>query len=152
MFSMIRPYNVHDKKELVDIFKLNTPKYFDPKEVNDFEEYLEQHSVTYLVIEYENKIVGGAGCNFREKDNTGRITWIFFHPNYTGLGLGKKMVEHCLSILKLNLTLEKVVVTTSQLAYKFFKKFGFSLKETERNYWGPGLDLYLMELPIDKNS
>ncbi|WP_299218517.1 GNAT family N-acetyltransferase [uncultured Aquimarina sp.] len=149
---MIRPYELHDKKELVEIFNLNTPIYFDPKEVNDFEEYLKQHSATYLVIEYENKIVGGAGYDFQEKDNAGRITWIFFHPNYTGLGLGKKMVERCLSILKLNLALEKVVVTTSQLAYKFFDKFGFILKKLEKNYWGPGLDLYLMELQIDKNS
>ncbi|WP_299443722.1 GNAT family N-acetyltransferase [uncultured Aquimarina sp.] len=149
---MIRPYNVSDKKELVEIFKLNTPIYFDPKEVNDFEEYLEHKSATYLIIEYENKIVGGAGYDFQEKDNTGRITWIFFHPNYTGLGLGKKMVEHCLSILKLNLTLEKVLVTTSQLAYKFFERFGFLLKKTEKDYWGPELDLYLMELPVDNNS
>ncbi len=149
---MIRPYKYTDRKELVEIFKLNIPAYFDPKELTDFEEYLEYGSTTYLIIEYENKIVGGAGYDFQEKDNTGRITWIFFHPNCTGLGLGKKMVEHCLSILKLNLTLEKVVVTTSQLAYKIFERFGFILKKTEKDYWGVGLDLYLMELPVNINS
>jgi len=149
---MIRPYKYTDRKELVEIFKLNIPAYFDPKELTDFEEYLEQNSASYLIIEYENKVVGGAGYNFQEKDNIGRITWIFFHPNYKGLGLGKKMVARCLSILKLNVALEKVVVTTSQLAYRFFEKFGFLLKKTEKDYWGAGLDLYVMELPVNNNS
>ncbi len=148
---MIRPYQLKDKKELVALLHLNIPKCFDPKEVKDFEEYLEQHSATYLIVEYENKIAGGAGYYVREKDKTGRITWIFFDPDYTGKGLGKNVVEHCLFILKTQVGLEKIVVTTSQLAYTFFEKFGFKLKETEKNYWGPGLDLYLMELQIKKD-
>ncbi|WP_298544530.1 GNAT family N-acetyltransferase [uncultured Aquimarina sp.] len=145
---MIRPYELHDKKELVAIFKLNTPKYFDPKEVKDFEEYLEQHSNTYFTIEYKNNIVGGVGCYVKEEDKTGRITWIFFHPDYSGLGLGKQAVTYCLNSFKSNATIKKIVITTSQLAYRFFEKFDFTLKETEKNYWGPGLDLYLMERKI----
>tara|TARA_R110000868_G_scaffold4211_6_gene26465 strand:- start:9911 stop:10033 length:123 start_codon:yes stop_codon:yes gene_type:complete len=36
-------------------------------------------------------------------------------------------------------------VTTSQLAYKFFEKFDYSINRIEKNYWGEGLDLYEME-------
>ena len=54
---MIRPYKKSDKSQLVEIFKLNTPKYFDPLEINDFNDYLEQQSETYFTIEYQNKIV-----------------------------------------------------------------------------------------------
>lgn len=145
---MIRPYKISDKKQLFEIFELNTPKYFDPKEINDFESYLQQHSDTYFTIEYENKIVGGIGYYVKESDKSGRITWIFLHPNYTGYGLGKKAVEHCLAILTLNATLEKLVVTTSQLTFEFFEKFGYQLLKTEKDFWGEGLDLYLMERPL----
>jgi len=142
---MIRPYKISDKKQLVEIFTLNTPKYFAPEEINDFEDYLEQQGETYLTVEHQNEIVGGIGYYVKQSDKSGRITWIFFHPNASGHGLGTKAVEHCLNILILNSKVEKLVVTTSQLAYKFFEKFGYNLIETEKDHWGKGLDLYLME-------
>ncbi len=141
---MIRPYKRSDKKYLVEILRLNTPTYFDPKEVHDFEEYLLLHDNTYFTIECDHKIVGGIGYYMEESHKIGRITWIFFHPNYSGIGLGKKAILHCLTILKSNPVLEKLVVMTSQLAHKFFEKFDFQLEKTEKNYWGQGLDLYVM--------
>lgn len=144
---MIRPFKKEDIATLVEIFKLNTPQYFDAHEVNDFLEYLESHSDTYLTIEQEDKIVGGTGYYVKEDDKSGRITWIFFHPDAAGTGLGRKAVEYCLIILKQNPKVEKLIVTTSQLAYRFFEKFGYKLVKTEKDFWGPGLDLYEMEMP-----
>lgn len=143
---MIRSYNPKDKETLIEIFKLNTPQYFDVKEVADFKEYLDINSDTYLTIQHDEKIVGGFGYFIRESDKSGRITWIFFHPNYSGLGLGKQAVEYCLTTLKQNPKVEKLVVTTSQLAFKFFEKFGYKLSKIEKNFWGEGLDLYEMEM------
>lgn len=147
---MIRKYYLTDRPELLEIFKLNTPQYFDPKEAAGFEEYLNENSETYLTIEQDNKIVGGAGYQITHNNSIGRVTWIFFHPGQAGKGLGKEAVEYCLSILKANTNLKKLVVTTSQLAYKFFEKFGFQLISTEKNYWGQGLDLYTMEINLEK--
>lgn len=142
---MIRPYKPNDKENLLRIFSLNTPKYFDKNEINDFEKYLEQKAETYLTIEVENNIVGGTGYYINENDKSGRITWIFFDPSYSGKGLGKQSVELCLKILSKDKRVEKFIVTTSQLAYKFFEKFDYSINRIEKNYWGEGLDLYEME-------
>ncbi|MBS1735607.1 MAG: GNAT family N-acetyltransferase [Bacteroidetes bacterium] len=147
---MIRPFKQTDKEILIETFKLNTPQYFDTKEVNDFVSYLEHHSDTYFTLEHDNKIVGGTGYYVKEGDKSGRITWIFFHPHYSGFGLGRQAVEHCLEILRQDPRVEKFVVTTSQLAYKFFEKFGYQLTKTEKDYWGIGLDLYEMEMPNNK--
>ncbi|WP_109301447.1 GNAT family N-acetyltransferase [Aquimarina sp. AU474] len=149
---MIRPYKTSDKEQLIEVFNLNIPKFFDPKEVLDFKEYLQNHSDTYLTIEYDNKIVGGTGYHIKETDKSGRITWVFFHPNYAGRGLGKKSIDYCLEILKTNQLIEKIVVTTSQLAYAFFEKFGFQLMSIEKNYWGQGLDLYVMEQQLNQDT
>jgi len=142
---MIRPYKPTDKECLLKIFGFNTPKYFEKNEINDFEKYLEQKAETYLTIEVDNKIVGGSGYYINENDKSGRITWIFFDPSYSGKGLGKQSVEHCLKILSKDKRVEKLIVTTSQLAYKFFEKFDYSINRIEKNYWGKGLDLYEME-------
>jgi N-acetylglutamate synthase-like GNAT family acetyltransferase len=142
---IIRFFNIADKDKLVDIFRLNVPKYFAPKEINDFEQYLTQHGETYLTIEHEGEIIGGTGYYVNISDNSGRITWIFFHPGAKGCGAGKKAVEYCMNILKADPRVNKLVVTTSQFAFGFFGKFGYELVKTEKDYWGTGLDLYLME-------
>ena len=145
---MIRPYNLADKEPLLNIFKLNIPKYFDPIEINEFVNYLDIKGGTYFTVEFKNEIVGGIGYEVRESDESGRINWIFFHPDFSRLGLGKKAVEHCLAILKSNPKVDILIVRTSQLAYQFFEKCGYKLIETEKDYWAKGLDLYLMYQPI----
>lgn len=142
---MIRPYQPSDKSGLLKVFYLNTPKYFDKSEVDDFEEYLEHNADSYLTIEMNNSIVGGTGYYINENDNSGRITWIFFDPNFSGQGLGKQSVEYCLNLLGKDERVEIFIVTTSQLAYKFFEKFDYRIIRIEKNYWGDGLDLYEME-------
>lgn len=146
---MIRPFTSADKDTLIEIFKLNTPKYFDVNELSDFLGYLEDHSDTYLTITYGKNIVGGTGYYVKDADKSGRITWIFFHPDFAGMGLGRQAVDHCLAILRQDPSVEKLVVTTSQWAYRFFEKFGYALIRTEKDFWGPGLDLYEMEMSND---
>lgn len=146
---MIRSFRHEDKESLLEIFKLNTPRFFAPEELADFASYLEENRRTYLTVEYNSKIAGGAGYQITDSGTIGRITWIFFHPEYSGLGLGRQAVEYCLSLFRKNASIQKVVVTTSQLAYEFFEKFGFLLIRTEKDYWGKGLDLYLMELELE---
>tara|TARA_R110000737_G_scaffold93450_5_gene126660 strand:+ start:4628 stop:5068 length:441 start_codon:yes stop_codon:yes gene_type:complete len=142
---VIRPYQPSDKSGLLKVFYLNTPKYFYKSEVDDFEEYLEHNADSYLTIEMNNSIVGGTGYYINENDNSGRITWIFFDPNFSGQGLGKQSVEYCLNLLGKDERVEIFIVTTSQLAYKFFEKFDYRIIRIEKNYWGDGLDLYEME-------
>jgi ribosomal protein S18 acetylase RimI-like enzyme len=146
---MIRPYREPDKEILLEIFKMNVPEYFDIAEAEEFSKYLENFSRTYLIIETGNKIIGGVGYEFRENDRSGRINWIFLHPEFSHSGYGKEAVDHCLRILRSNHDVKILIVRTSQHAYKFFEKSGFELVSTEKDYWGQGLDLYLMTQPVN---
>ncbi len=149
MNGFIRPYTDHDKKELLRIFQLNIPHYFDQKEIVHFEDYLTKLPNTYLIIEYHGKIAGCAGYLVNEEDRSGRINWIFFHPDFHGLGLGRQLSLYCIHCLKAQADIDKLVVGTSQLVYRFFEKLGYTLLYTEENYWAPGLHLYLMEQQVD---
>jgi len=62
-----------------------------------------------------------------------------------GQWLGRKSVEHCLNLFDKDKSVKKLIVTTSQFAYKFFEKFGYTINRIEIEYWGEGLDLYEME-------
>jgi ribosomal protein S18 acetylase RimI-like enzyme len=146
--DLIRPYRTSDRSALIEVFRLNTPKYFDPSELSHFEEYLSKYSQTYFTVEQNGTIVGGAGFHFTKNDTVGHISWIFFHPDFSGKGLGSTAIRHCLDRLKSERKLRRLSATTSQLAYKFFEKFGFRLVRTEKDYWGRGLDLYEMEITL----
>lgn len=143
---MIRPYDPKDQEKLLAIFKLNTPKYFHKTEIEDFKTYLSENGNSYLTIEENNKILGGTGYFVNQKDKSGQITWIFFHPDYAGQGYGRQVVEFCLNALRKDKRVEKFTVRTSQLANGFFEKFGYRTTRVEKDYWGKGLDLYEMEM------
>ncbi len=147
----IRKYQTSDQKTLLAIFRHYIPSDFASGEIDDFKQHLKTHGATYFTFELEGKLIGGIGYEMTHADSIGRIKWILFHPDYSGKGYGKLAVEHCLGILRIKPKIKKAVVTTSQLAYRFFQKFGLILEKTEKDFWGKGLDLYLLEKKSEKN-
>ncbi len=67
------------------------------------------------------------------------------HPDYQGKSLGKKLLRYRIEVLKAIPSIKKITVRTSQLAYKFYEKQGFTLNEIKRNYWADGFDMYSMQ-------
>lgn len=143
---MIRPYDKRDRQQLVKILRLNTPAYFDAREKKDFEKYLDSHGDTYFVFEKNGEVVGGGGYRINAAKKEGRISWELVSPSFKGKGIGRKLAEHCLSKLKKDPRIITILVSTSQQAHKFYGKFGFKTKKTEKDFWGKGLDLYEMEM------
>ena len=143
---MIRQYKESGRERLIEIFKLNSPKYFDPEERIDFEDFLVRHGDTFFVIEHDNSIVGCGGYHFQNNGTVGRISWDFFYPDYQGKGYGRQLVQYCLEKLKKEPLMRKLEVWTSQHARDFYARFGFVTREIKKDFWGQGLDLYLMEM------
>lgn len=149
MQTLIRKYVPADKETLVEAFQSNIPIFFALEELNDLLDYLDRFGEpTYWVMECNEKVVGGFGVESRLSDKSGRINWIFFHANEKGKGLGKQAVAFAIGILKADKNVEKLIVRTSQVAFAFFEKMGYSLTSIEKDYWAKGLDLYLMERGI----
>ena len=148
MKNNIRPYCASDKGFLIEIFKKNIPEYFAAEELSDFIVYLDVYAATYLSIIYKDRIVGGLGYEVRHSDSSGRINWIFMHPEFKNKGLGSEAVEYCIQLLINDNQIKILIVRTSQHAFKFFERQGFTLKEVQQNYWSEGLHLYLMQREI----
>jgi ribosomal protein S18 acetylase RimI-like enzyme len=143
----IRKYTPRDRQRVLDIFRLNIPDFFDIREVRDLEDYLERHADTYFVIEEGGQIVGAGGYHFPDA-STGRLSWDFLDPAHRGRGLGRLLVEHCLEEMKKGRRPKTIVVETSQHGHRFYEKFGLTTEKVQKDYWGPGLDLFLMSMPV----
>lgn len=143
---LLRPYAAADYDQVMQLFLLNTPRFFHPREQEDLEHFLTLDMLTdpYFVLEEDGAILASGGYYF--EDNKAGLSWFIVHPDHHGKGLGSILVNHHLDILK-NSGVEKIIVDTSQLVYPFYEKFGFILLSTKDDHWGPGMHLYSMELP-----
>jgi [ribosomal protein S18]-alanine N-acetyltransferase len=145
--ATIREYRSEDLQKVLNIFRLNTPAYFSPGEEKDLIFYLENEIDNYFLLELNDEIIGCGGINFCEDKTLGKLSWDFLHPEFQGQGHGTFLVEHRISKLKES-AVKKIMVRTSQHAYKFYEKAGFTLVDKSKDYWAPGFDLYTMEFNL----
>ena len=144
---MIRRYTKKDKENLIQLLRLNTPEFFHPAEEKEFDHYLEHESQNYFVVEESASIVGAGGFNFGfDEGKTARISWDIIHPYFQGKGIGSELLLFRLDEIRKNKTVNKVIVRTTQLTYRFYQKNGFRLEKIEKDFWAKGFDLYLMTL------
>lgn len=141
----IRAYQPADREAVIGLLRLNTPAYFAPEEEKDLGEYLANERELYYVAEADGEIVGCGGINFWDEGTTGRISWDIVHPAFQGKGVGRLLTEFRMEKLRSYARVRMLSVRTSQLAFRFYEKFGFQLQEVVPDYWAEGLDLYRME-------
>ncbi|MCB6974554.1 MULTISPECIES: GNAT family N-acetyltransferase [Butyricimonas] len=148
----IREYKSIDKSSVMNLIRLNTPEYFAPEEENDFSNYLDNERELYYVLLFNEKIVGCGGINFAENKTIGKISWDILHPEYQGKSLGTRLLEYRIEKLESIKSVQKITVRTSQVAYQFYEKQGFELKEIKKDYWAKGFDMYKMEYLYPKRK
>jgi ribosomal-protein-alanine N-acetyltransferase len=141
----IRPYIPSDYPQIIELFRLNTPEYFSPDEEEGLADYLNSHIQYHYIAEIDGKIMGCGGYAISKDRSTAHIAWDIVHPDSHGKGVGRKLTAFRIEEIRKIESVNIIVVRTSQLAYKFYEKFGFKLKEVTKNYWAEGFDLYHME-------
>lgn len=146
----IRKYQSNDYQTIINLLKLNTPKYFAKEEEKDLIYYLESHSENFFVLEIDNQILGCGGYNFSDDLSIGKLSWDIFHPQHQGKGLGTKLTQFRIAELRKYPNVKTISVRTSQLVYPFYEKFSFKTKEIIKDYWAVGFDLYRMEFVVSE--
>lgn len=144
--GIIRDYKSHDRASVLNLLRLNTPKYFAPQEEADFIHYLENELEYYFVIEIDGRIIACGGFNFSGNPAIGKISWDILHPDFQGKSYGTLLLNYRIERLNQFSEIEKITVRTSQLAYRFYEKNGFIIVDIVQDYWAEGFHLYSMEL------
>src|SRR5699024_10413045 len=117
----IREYKTEDEKDVINLLRLNTPKYFAKEEEKDLREYLNSKIEHYYVLLYQQKLVGSGGINYSKDRKTAFISWDIIHPEYQNMSLGRQLMKHRIAKLNTVLTIKEIIVRTSQFAYKFYE-------------------------------
>jgi len=143
---MIRPYAAADREAVLQIFNQNVPDFFAPSELDDLIDYLDHELEDYFVYEEEGQLLGAGGINYFPEKHQAYISWDFIASEAQGKGIGSQLVQHRIKHIKADQSIQQIVVRTSQFAYKFYEKCGFVLKESKKDYWSKGFDLYYMTM------
>ncbi len=144
---IIREFTKADATEVIGVLQRNIPAYFDASEEADFIVYLNQELERYFVAIANSTIVGAGGINFFRHEKTARLSWDFVHPDFHGMGIGRKLAQHRIELIRQDISVETIVVRTTQLVYPFYQKMGFMLQKIQKDYWAKGFDLYHMAMP-----
>lgn len=156
MHGTIRKYTKNDRAACLEVFKQNVPQYFAVKEIADFEQFLAvfeaemtaeptKLQTEYLVLEYNNEIIGCGGFGISHTDPTAvTFIWGFVHPKFHKEGFGKQLFLHRLAQLKTQFATLPIILDTTQFSYSFFEKYGFKTTNIQADYYAPGYDRYDM--------
>jgi [ribosomal protein S18]-alanine N-acetyltransferase len=143
---VLRAYISSDRKQIINLLRLNTPEFFNEAEEKDLLRYLEHQMEDYFVIELEGSIIGAGGINYFPQEEVARISWDLIHPDHHRQGVGKQLLFYRLKKINSQPLVNKVVVRTSQLVFGFYEKMGFTTEYVEKDYWAKGLDLHVMKM------
>ena len=146
---IIRKYTSYDQNSILEMLRLNTPAYFAPEEKEDLIRYLNNHSENYFVVEYGKAIVSCGGYNYSDEKGVIRISWDMVDPQYQGMGFGTRLTEFRIEMIKQLADIKRIEVRTSQLAFKYYERFGFVLKAVIKDFWAAGFDMYRMEMELE---
>ncbi len=146
---MIRTYEKTDQARLLEIFQENTPSAFDPSELADLRDYLNNSIEIYYVLEKDGIIAGAGGINFFEGKRMASLSWDFISPTFQGQGLGSELARFRIQVIKEIKSVKTIRVRTTQISYQFYEKMGFQLQHIVKDFWANGYDLYYMEMTVE---
>ena len=139
----VRPYTLADDSAILELLRLNTPQYFAESEEADLLDYLSNRIDHYYIVEIDDIIMWCGGFNRTPDGKSGVLSWDIIHPDSQGKGVGSALAQHRIKTMQ-ELGVDNISVRTSQHAYKFYEKMGFTLKEVIKDYWATGFDMYDM--------
>ncbi len=160
MNIIIRRYVPSDAEDLAELYSM--PKaysgtlrlpYESPDGIRErFEKYPPDSHPLVAVVEETQKVVGNLGLHRITRARRSHVGafGMAVHDDYQGQGVGSKLMAAAIDLADnwLNLTrLELEVFVDNQAAVHLYKKFGFEIEGTLRNYAyrnGKFVDTYVM--------
>ncbi len=150
-------YNKTHREGCIEIFKSNTPRYFDPTELNGLENWLngkdegkqsyQNNKAEHFYTALESgKVVACGGFYIPNDKKVANMVWGMVQRSLHKNGIGTKLFEFRILKVKNLYPDHTIVLDTSQHTYKFFEKLGFTVNKITKDSYGPGLDRYDMSL------
>lgn len=140
-------YSKEYREDLIEIFKSNMPKYFDPSELAPFEGFLDEIQGDYFVCKVEGKTLAGGGYA-RIGESEARICWLMVANELHGKGLGRFMMQQFYDLVIADGSFSRITLKTTQHTDKFYETLGYKTTLFEEDHWVKGMHLYFMEQDV----
>ncbi|ASJ02160.1 ribosomal-protein-alanine N-acetyltransferase RimI [Thermococcus profundus] len=144
----IRPARLFDIPEVMRIERASFREQY-PRGI--FLTFLENNPDTFLVAEYNGRIIGYV-MGYLRPDLEGHIMSIAVDPEYRGNGIGsallREVIERLINRGARYIGLE--VRVSNEKAIKLYERFGFRKVKRVIGYYSDGEDAYYMILPADE--
>jgi RimJ/RimL family protein N-acetyltransferase len=99
----------------------------------------------------DGRLIGFACAGVDMHQRTGWLLFSNVSREFQGQGLGKRLIEARLQALRQFPHLQEVLVTVSPAntpSIRALERFGFHLRRTEADYYGPGKHRDILALPV----
>lgn len=155
----IRPIQPEDNAAIAQIirtalteFGANKPGtvFYDDSTDHLFELFAAEPKSAYFIALQGNEVVGGAGIYPTEglPEHTCELVKMYLSKKVRGMGLGRKMIDHCLEVAKQKGFEQVYLETMPELnkAVAVYEQFGFSyLKGPMGNTGHNGCDIWMLK-------
>jgi ribosomal protein S18 acetylase RimI-like enzyme len=143
-------YRSSDRETLLAIFDANTPRFFAPRERDDFAKFLDQPLGDFRVLYDDQGTTIGCGGVMVDEHGTASLVWGIIAPPHQGTGFGWWMALERLSWIAAMPHARRVVLDTSQETAGFYCKLGFRTLQVHPDGYGPGLHRHDLEMVVDE--
>lgn len=138
---IIREFEYEDLQQVMEIVYSSFEEYY----TSDFFLTIWQASPDGFIVADDGEKIVGFVMGVMVDVEILRILMICVREGYRNKGIGSELLKH---IIKKSGNVRKVrleVKITNKDAIKFYKKYGFVIKETIPDFYPDGTDAYLME-------
>ncbi len=146
MSFTFRPYTSADREACLALFAANTPHWFAPHEMEQYETFLADIPGQYFLMIENGAICGAGGIEIEATRPVAWLTWGMVDSTRHGQGLGKSLLDYRLNLLRANLNVHRVCIDSSQHTAPFYEKYGFVTQRIIPDGYAKGLDRHEMEL------
>jgi len=136
-------------KDLFRVVKIERENFSKPWGLGGFVSELVKRDSIFLVVEFEDNVIGYV------------VTWISFDEayianiavdlNYQGIGVGSRLIDYLLNILK-EKGIRRVILEvrlSNFVARRLYEKFGFKVVGIRKNMYHDGEDGLVMEVRFE---
>ena len=138
---IIREFGYEDLQQVMEIVYSSFEEYY----TSDFFLTIWQASPDGFIVADDGEKIVGFVMGVMVDVETLRILMICVREGYRNKGIGSELLKH---IIKKSGNVRKVrleVKMSNKEAIRFYKKYGFVIKETLPDFYPDGTDAYLME-------
>ncbi|CAO5678126.1 MAG: Mycothiol acetyltransferase [Holosporales bacterium] len=135
-----------DNAPLFDLAKIHAESFLDSWDEDTFDAFLNGFGTAGFYVEDDFGILGF--ILFRQAFSDTEILTFCVLPNVQNKGVGKKLITSMLDYLNKPGKCFLEVSQKNSSAIHLYQKFGFNIMHTRKNYYGEGLDAYMMMVEI----